>query len=122
MGWMANETGLEKTDANYVALTPLSHLRRASHVFADDLAVVYGAHRKTCAEYYDRCTRLASALAGMGVKPGDVVGYIFEAGEDIPDDVGGAPAAAAAEPAVEKAPEPVPVVESTPAALHHRRT
>ncbi len=77
MGWMADETGLEKTDANYVALTPLSHLRRASHVFADDLAVVYGAHRKTYAEYYDRCTRLASALAGMGVKPGDVVATLI---------------------------------------------
>ncbi len=30
MGWMADETGLEKTAANFVPLTPLSHLRRAS--------------------------------------------------------------------------------------------
>lgn len=73
MGWMADETGLEKTAANYVPLTPLSGLRRAAHVFGDELAVVYGAHRKTYAEYYDRCTRLASGLAMMGVAPGDVV-------------------------------------------------
>lgn len=77
MGWMADETGLGKTAANYVPLTPLSHLRRASHVFADDVAVVYGAHRKTYAEYYDRCTRLASALSSMGVKPGDVVATLI---------------------------------------------
>ncbi|WP_415221385.1 AMP-binding protein [Pseudophaeobacter arcticus] len=77
MGWMADETGLEKTAANYVPLTPLSHLRRAAHVFGDIPAVVYGTHRKTYAAYYDRCTRLASALAGMGVKPGDVVATLI---------------------------------------------
>ncbi|MEQ3676995.1 AMP-binding protein [Pseudophaeobacter sp.] len=77
MGWMADEAGLEKTAANYVPLTPLSHLRRAAHVFGDIPAVIYGNHRKTYAAYYDRCTRLASALAGMGVKPGDVVSTLI---------------------------------------------
>ncbi|MDE4302912.1 AMP-binding protein [Phaeobacter gallaeciensis] len=77
MGWMQDETGLEKNAANYVPLTPLSHLRRAAHVFSDVPAVVYGKHRKTYAAYYDRCTRLASALAGMGVKPGDVVATLI---------------------------------------------
>lgn len=77
MGWMADETGLDRTDANYVPLTPLSALRRASHVYANEMAVVYGTHRKTYAEYYDRVTRLASALAAMGVKPGDVVSTIL---------------------------------------------
>ncbi len=77
MGWMADESGLGKCAANYVPLTPLSHLRRASHVFADHPAVIYGTHRKTYAEYHDRCTRLASALAKMGVKPGDVVATLI---------------------------------------------
>ncbi|MEO9782046.1 MAG: AMP-binding protein [Sedimentitalea sp.] len=77
MGWMNDEAGLDKTAANYVPLTPLSGLRRASHVFADDLAVIYGTHRKTYAEYYDRCTRLAAALAQMGVTPGDVVATVL---------------------------------------------
>ncbi len=77
MGWMADETGLEKCAANHVALTPLSHLRRAAHVFEDHPAVIYGTHRKTYAEYYDRCTRLASAMAGMGVQPGDVVATLI---------------------------------------------
>ncbi|WP_204113796.1 AMP-binding protein [Shimia biformata] len=77
MGWMQDETGLDKCAANYVPLTPLSGLKRASHVFAGELAVVYGSHRKTYAAYYDRCTRLAAALKGMGVKPGDVVATIL---------------------------------------------
>ncbi|MBQ4806544.1 AMP-binding protein [Phaeobacter sp. HS012] len=77
MGWMSDESGLEKTAANYVPLTPLSHLRRAAHVFADVPAVVYGNHRKTYAAYYNRCTRLASALAGMGVRPGEVVATLI---------------------------------------------
>ncbi len=77
MGWMADETGLDKTDANYVPLTPLSHLRRAAHVFADRVAVIYGDHRVTYAQYFERCTRLASALAARGVAPGDVVATLI---------------------------------------------
>lgn len=38
---------------------------------------------------------------GVTLEPGDVVGYIFEAGEDIPDTLPGSPAAASeAEPPV----------------------
>ncbi|WP_295317390.1 AMP-binding protein [Roseobacter sp.] len=77
MGWMRDETGLGKTPANYVPLTPLSHLRRAAHVFAGRTAVVCGNHRVTYAEYYERCTRLASALARRGLKPGDVVATLI---------------------------------------------
>lgn len=77
MGWMADETGLERNAANYVPLTPLSTLRRAAAIYGNELAVVYGTHRKTYAEYLERCTRLASALAGMGVKPGEVVATLI---------------------------------------------
>lgn len=77
MGWMADESGLDKTAANYVALTPLSHLQRAAHVFAGHTAVVYGAHRVSYAEYCTRCSRLASALSAMGVMPGEVVATLI---------------------------------------------
>ncbi|SHK07184.1 fatty-acyl-CoA synthase [Shimia gijangensis] len=77
MGWMADETGLEKCAANFVPLSPLSHLRRARDVFPDHLAVSYGKHRKSYAEYYDRCTRLASGLLGLGVRSGDVVATLI---------------------------------------------
>ncbi len=77
MGWLRDETGLGKNAANYVPLTPLSHLQRASTVFPNHLAVVYGAHRKTYAQYYERATRLASALQKMGVAPGEVVATLM---------------------------------------------
>ncbi len=77
MGWMKDETGLGKTAANFVPMTPLSHLRRAAHVFPDTDAVVYGNFRKTYAEYYERATRLASALVKLGVEPGDVVATLL---------------------------------------------
>ena len=77
MGWMNEEAGLGKCGANYVPLTPLSHLRRAAHVFATRTAVIYGEHRVTYAEYYARCTRLASALTTLGVASGDVVATLI---------------------------------------------
>ena len=77
MGWMNNETGLDKNAANFVPLTPLSHLVRAATVFPDRLAVSYGAHRKTYREYYARCSQLASALQKAGVRSGDVVATLI---------------------------------------------
>jgi fatty-acyl-CoA synthase len=77
MGWMSNEVGLEKNEANYVPLTPLSHLRRAATVFSDRTAVIYGDHRKTYSEYFQRCTQLASALSKIGIKSGDVVATVL---------------------------------------------
>ena len=77
MGWLADETGLGKNAANYVPLTPLSHLRRAAVVFPDHSAVAYGNQRFTFAEYHDRCTRLASAMAARGICPGDVVATLL---------------------------------------------
>ncbi len=77
MGWMQDETGLDKCAANHVPLSPLSHLRRAADVFANRTAVVYGAHRVSYAQYYDRCTRLASGLAALGIQPGDVVATLM---------------------------------------------
>jgi len=77
MGWMQDESGLGKCAANYVPLTPLSHLRRAAKVFSDREAVVYGNRRFSYREYYERATRLASALQKLGVKPGDVVATLI---------------------------------------------
>ena len=77
MGWMKDETGLGRTEANFVPLTPLSHLKRAAHVFPDREAVVYHGHRKTYAEYHARVSQLASALVNIGVEPGDVVATIL---------------------------------------------
>ncbi|TVP73901.1 MAG: acyl-CoA synthetase [Rhodobacteraceae bacterium] len=77
MGWLPDETGLEKCAANHVALTPLSHLRRAADVFAAREALVHGQIRLSYAEYARRVTQLASALARLGVRPGDVVATLL---------------------------------------------
>ena len=77
MGWMKDETGLERRQANFVPLTPSSHLRRAPLLYPAYEAVVYGDIRRSYAEYYERCTRLASGLVKLGVNPGDVVATLI---------------------------------------------
>jgi fatty-acyl-CoA synthase len=46
-------------------------------VFADQTAVVYGSHRASYSQYYARVSQLASALAGVGVEPGQVVATVI---------------------------------------------
>jgi fatty-acyl-CoA synthase len=77
MGWMRDETGLDKTPANYVPLTPLSHLARAAKVFPDREALVYGDMRLTYRDYHARVSQLASALQIAGVVAGDVVATLL---------------------------------------------
>ncbi|MCY4153078.1 MAG: AMP-binding protein [Aestuariivita sp.] len=77
MGWLADETGLDKCEANYVPLTPLSHLRRAASVFSHHTAIVYQDRRLTYSEYYARCSQLAAALVAINVRKGDVVATIL---------------------------------------------
>ena len=77
MGWLQDETGLERCAANHVALTPLSFLARAADVYSERAALVYGPVRHTYGALHDRVSRLASALTGAGVKPGDVVATLL---------------------------------------------
>jgi len=77
MGWLDDETGLEKCAANHVPLTPLSFLKRAADVFAGREALVYGQTRRSYADYARRVSQLASALARAGVQPGDVVATLL---------------------------------------------
>ena len=67
------ETDLDRNPANYAPLSPLSFLPRAAAVFPERTAVVHGAERRTWAEAYERCRRLASALAQRGLGKGDTV-------------------------------------------------
>ncbi len=77
MGWMKDETGLEKRAANHVPLTPLSHLVRANRVYPNRPALIDRGFRATYAELHTRTSRLASALAARGVEPGDVVATVL---------------------------------------------
>ncbi len=59
-----------------VPLTPTSFLDRARAVSPARTALVDGDVRRTWAELADRCERLAGALAGLGVAPGDRVSVL----------------------------------------------
>jgi acyl-CoA synthetase (AMP-forming)/AMP-acid ligase II len=67
------ETGLDRTPANYVPLTPVSFLTRAASAFGNKTAVMDGTRRYTYRQLLDRCVRLASGLAGLGVGRLDTV-------------------------------------------------
>jgi len=60
-------TGLDRNPANHVALSPLSFLARAAEVYPQRTAVMHGERHLTWAQTYQRCRRLASALAGSAL-------------------------------------------------------
>ena len=77
----SNETnpyaiGLDKNAANFVPLTPLGFLSRSAAVFPERPAVAYGERRYSWREAYERCRRLAGALAAHGVGRGDTVAVV----------------------------------------------
>jgi 3-(methylthio)propionyl---CoA ligase len=67
------EQDLDKNPANYVPLSPLSFIRRAAAVYPKRIATIHGDRRISWAETYERCRRLASALAKRGVGLGTTV-------------------------------------------------
>ena len=71
------QLGLDKNEANFVALSPLSFIERSASVYPDRIAVVYGARRQTWRDTYARCRRLASALKQRGIGPGDTVAVML---------------------------------------------
>ena len=85
------ETNLEKNNANFVPLTPLSFLDRAKDIYPNYEALVYEARSYTWTEIYKRCIKFASALEKIGVGKGDTVSVmafntpeIFEAHYSVP--------------------------------------
>jgi len=58
-------------------LTPLAFLRRSADVYPDRTAIVYGERRHTYAEFAAEATRVAHALRGSGIEPGDRVAYLL---------------------------------------------
>ena len=67
------ETGLDRTPANYVPLSPLSFLTRAARIYGPRTAVIHGDRRYTYTQFSERCRRLASALQKRGIGKGDTV-------------------------------------------------
>ena len=85
------DTNLDKNEANYVPLSPLTFLERTKDIYPNYEAVVYESRSYTWREVYKRCVKFASALDKLGVKTGDTVSImafntpeIFEAHYSIP--------------------------------------
>ena len=85
------EQSLDKNDANFAALTPLSFLERAASVYPDKLSLIHGETQFTWKETYKRCCLLASALNKIGIGEGDTVSFMgantpetFEAHYGVP--------------------------------------
>ena len=85
------ENNLDKNDANFVPLTPLSFLERAKDIYPNYEALVYESRSYTWTEVYKRCTKFASALEKIGIGEGDTVSVmafntpeIFEAHYSVP--------------------------------------
>ena len=67
---------LKKTVANYQPLNPISFLVKAARVFPDLKSVIYNDIEYRWAETFERCSLFASALQKIGLKKGDVVGFM----------------------------------------------
>ena len=87
----AYDKNLDKNDANFVPLTPLSFLERAKDIYPNYEAVIYEDRKYTWSEIYKRCTKFASALEKIGIGKGDTVSFlafntpeIFEAHYAVP--------------------------------------
>ena len=64
---------LDQNPANFVPLTPLTFIERAASVWPDRIAMVHGPIRRTWAETFTRCRKLAAAIQGRGLGLGDTV-------------------------------------------------
>ena len=71
------DQALQRTEANFAPLSPLSFIERTAEVYPDRLAVVHGDLRRSWLELFTRCRRLASALSRRGVRKGDTVAVML---------------------------------------------
>ena len=85
------DKNLDKNNANFVPLTPLSFLQRAKDIYPNYEAIVYEDRKYTWTEVYKRCIKFASALEKIGIGKGDTVSFlafntpeIFEAHYSVP--------------------------------------
>jgi fatty-acyl-CoA synthase len=61
------ELGLDKVEANYTPLTPITFIQRTALAHPTRTAVIHGSIRRNWAETYERCLKMASALRKLGV-------------------------------------------------------
>ncbi|XP_062150439.1 2-methylpropanoate--CoA ligase CCL4-like [Alnus glutinosa] len=64
---------LKPRPANSSPLTPLGFLERAATVYGDCPSIVYNTTTYTWSQTHRRCLQVASSIASLGIKRGDVV-------------------------------------------------
>lgn len=69
--------GLEKCDANYAPLSPLSFLTRTAAIYPETIATVYGNDSRSYGQLFDRCMRFSSFLKSVGVGQGVAVSVML---------------------------------------------
>jgi fatty-acyl-CoA synthase len=69
--------GLDKTQANHVAFSPISFLERSALVFPKKTAIIHGALRQNWLDTLTRSRQLASGLQALGIKTGDTVAVML---------------------------------------------
>ncbi|XOV81971.1 MAG: acyl-CoA synthetase [bacterium] len=67
---------LDKNQANFTALSPISFLRRAAAIYPQKTAVVYGDRQLTWLEVWQRSVCVARALTQHGITHGDTVAIL----------------------------------------------
>ncbi|KAK4278147.1 hypothetical protein QN277_016035 [Acacia crassicarpa] len=67
---------LKPCSANSSPLTPLGFLDRAATVYGDCTSIIYNNTAFTWSQTYRRCLQLASSLASLGIRRGDVVSVV----------------------------------------------
>ena len=72
-----HDDGLQRCNAIYTPLTPVDLLLRTPEVYGDKAAVLYGRVKRTWRQMFNRCVRLASALAQMRVQRGNTVAVML---------------------------------------------
>ena len=70
------DTNLDKNNANYIPLTPLTFLKRAKEIYPNYEAVIYEDRKYTWDQVYKRTVKFASALNKIGVGKGDTVSFL----------------------------------------------
>ena len=85
------EKNLDKNNANFVPLSPLTFLERTKDIYPNYEALLYGTRKYTWKEVYDRAIKFASSLTKAGIGKGDTVSVmaantpeLFESHYSIP--------------------------------------
>lgn len=68
--------GLDRNEANYAPLTPVSFLERTAQIFPDYISVIGTQREYTWNDTFARCCAFASSLTKHGIKAGDTVSIL----------------------------------------------